>query len=277
MKLAQYHRQLTTLLSGIYENREAGNVSKYLLEELYGKQFLLSERELSTAEVQKLDTLSLRLLQCEPVQYITGTAWFFDAPFKVSPAVLIPRPETEELVQLAIDLTGDKALAVLDIGTGSGCIAISVKKRCPQCVMYAIDISEAAIAVAQANAIAHQTEIHFYSCGIEQFNVPGIPGFDLILSNPPYIVPSEKASLHANVLQYEPHTALFTPGEDAMYFYRIIAKKTNQLLRPMGIVVMEIHEEHSKEVIDLFSTSGFNAVELHRDFQGKPRIVTAKK
>lgn len=277
MKLSVYQNALITQLSELYEEREAGNISKYLLEEKFGKQHLRDDNELTETEISELEILKNRLIKAEPVQYVLEEAWFYNLPFKVTPAVLIPRPETEELVLLAIEIIQNKTSKILDIGTGSGCITISIKKQCPQCEMHAIDISKDAIAIAKQNAEKMETTISFHTCSIENFDEENNSNFDIIISNPPYILPAEKKSMHNNVLQYEPHIALFTPEDDALYFYRIIAKKAKQLLQSSGILLFEIHENQSAAIKDLLITFGFTDVEILMDFQNKPRIAKAKK
>ncbi|MBK7109244.1 MAG: peptide chain release factor N(5)-glutamine methyltransferase [Bacteroidetes bacterium] len=163
------------------------------------------------------------MLKAEPIQYILEEAWFYNLPFIVTPTVLIPRPETEELVHLAIELIQNKLRKILDIGTGSGCIAISIKKQCPQCE-NGTRYFRRHITIAKQNAEKMETAISFHTSSIENFYKESNSNFDIIISNPPYILPAEKI-MHNNVLQYEPHIALFTPENDALYFYRLLQKK----------------------------------------------------
>ncbi|MBK8681805.1 MAG: peptide chain release factor N(5)-glutamine methyltransferase [Bacteroidetes bacterium] len=277
MKLSQYQKTLTIQLSALYDEREASNISKYFIEEKFGKQFLRDDKELTETEIATFDILKNRLLKAEPIQYILEEAWFYNLPFIVTPTVLIPRPETEELVHLAIELIQNKLRKILDIGTGSGCIAISIKKQCPQCEMHALDISEDAITIAKQNAEKMETAISFHTSSIENFYKESNSNFDIIISNPPYILPAEKKSMHNNVLQYEPHVALFTPENDALYFYRVIAEKAKQLLQSSGLLLFEIHEDQSDAIKDLLITFGFSDVEILKDFQNKARIAKAKK
>ncbi|MBX2897237.1 MAG: peptide chain release factor N(5)-glutamine methyltransferase [Cyclobacteriaceae bacterium] len=207
----------------------------------------------------------------EPIQYILGEADFFGKVFRVTPDVLIPRPETELLIHEI--LTHTKSIDkpnVLDIGTGSGCIAISLALEMP-CVVQAIDVSLNALSVAQENATLLKAPVKFYQQNILQ--QPIIEKFDLIVSNPPYISQQEKQHMKQNVLDYEPHTALFPIGDDPLVFYRVITRQAQQALRKGGSLWFEINEHYTNEISEIMITNGFENVTVVKDWNGKERVV----
>ena len=219
-----------------------------------------------------------RLKQHIPVQYITGEAWFHNLKFLVNEHVLIPRPETEELVQAAINFlkihTGKK---VLEIGTGSGCIAISIKKNIPDAQIISVDVSTDAIKTAKANAVLNNVSVEFREINFlkkEDYNTLG--NFDLIISNPPYIPAYEKKGLDKNVALYEPAIALFVPDKDPLIFYRYILSFANDHMSVGGVIFLEIHENLSKETQALFSGENYSA-EIKRDIFGKERMLVCSK
>ncbi len=220
-----------------------------------------------------------RLKKHEPIQYITGKVWFCDSIFNVNPSVLIPRPETEELVNKVCESIADKALNILDIGTGSGCIAIGIKKLKPKSSVVAIDISEEALNIATNNAvqILGEDSVLFINRNIlkpdfaEVFKIK----FDIIVSNPPYIPETEKEIIQSNVLNFEPHLALFC-GNDPLQFYKSIATQAKQLLKPDGLLFFEIHKYFGEEVLGMLQNESYSEIELIKDFQGKDRIIKAK-
>ncbi len=231
------------------------------------------------------------LLQHKPVQYVLGEAWFYKMKFKVNEQVLIPRPETEELVQLVAEdwkptkgrqeLSGEnqiqgsgRKLTMLDIGTGSGCIAITIKKKLPEIMIHAIDVSPGALSVAKENAKNHQTEIRFLRMDfLNEDNWKSLPVFDIISSNPPYIPLKEKDKLDKNVTAFEPHTALFVPDDTALLFYEKIAVFGKTHLGRNGKIYVEIHEDFAKETLKVFEQ--FYTVEIKKDIFGKERMLTA--
>lgn len=216
-----------------------------------------------------------RINSHEPIQYILGEADFFGRVFKVTPDVLIPRPETELLIHEILKNTKsiDKP-NVLDIGTGSGCIAISLALEMP-CDVQAIDVSLNALSVAQENATLLSAPLKFYMQNILQ--QPIIEKFDLIVSNPPYISQQEKQHMKQNVLNYEPHTALFPIDDDPLVFYRVITKQCQQALKPGGSLWFEINEHYAKEICEIITTNGFGDVTVVKDWNGKERVVWGKK
>jgi release factor glutamine methyltransferase len=216
-----------------------------------------------------------RINSHEPIQYILGEADFFGRVFQVTPDVLIPRPETELLIHEILKNTKsiDKP-NVLDIGTGSGCIAISLELEMP-CVVQAIDVSLNALNVAQENAAVLSAPIKFYQQDI--LLEPITKKFDLIVSNPPYISQQEKQHMKRNVLNYEPHTALFPIGDDPLVFYRVITKQAQQALKPGGSLWFEINEHYAKEICEIMITNGLGDVTVVKDWNRKERLVWGKK
>lgn len=230
---------------------------------------ILSEKEIE--EVDFTDVIQ-RLNRHEPLQYILGEADFYGRKFKVNSSVLIPRPETELLIREILK-HHPVAPVILDIGTGSGCIAISLKLEIPTAKVLALDISEEALHVANENSKNLCAEVEFINRNfLHDFSIDPV---DIIVSNPPYVCEGEKTSMNKNVLDYEPHQALFVPNDDPLLFYKVIAKRRQLLLRPKGKVFAEINELLGKEVKELFETAGFSSVQIIKDLDGKDRIVVA--
>jgi release factor glutamine methyltransferase len=238
---------------------------------------------LSPEGLTQLEQYTRELLTHKPVQYVLHEAWFCGMPFYVDEQVLIPRPETEELVEWVAE-NGRRQMAdgsslitlkILDIGTGSGCIPVSLKKKLPQAEVYACDVSEGALTVAAKNAAAQQTDIHFLHADFLDIDTwTSLPAVDIIVSNPPYIPFHNKNSMLQNVLAYEPHLALFVPNDDALLFYDAIARFAQKQLLPGGCIFCEIHEDLGEPAKTLFESKGFTA-EVKKDFQGKDRMVKA--
>ena len=279
MLVKKYISGLSEELNSIYDNREANNIANYVVEELFGKLFIKTNHILEPSRIEQLNDIKKRLLNYEPVQYILGEAWFYGLKFKVDRSVLIPRPETEELVELIIKENSINAPIILDIGTGSGCIPIIIKKEIPTAEVYTFDISPDAIGIAQQNAISHQTNIQIFEGDILHFNEIKfkLPEFDIIVSNPPYVNPSDKNSLHKNILDFEPQLALFEKENDAFIFYKKILEFTISQLKPQGKLYFEIPENKGDVIINLISGYAFNEIKIINDMQGKERIVTAVK
>lgn len=253
--------------------------------------------ELSDFQKSTLEQMASRIADGEPVQYVIGKAEFMGLPISVASGVLIPRPETEELVEYVLThiastaesftdtsaLTDTSVLKILDIGTGSGCIALSLKHHLPNAEIHAIDISDAALQQASANADDLGLSITFHKCDIldtrqvsETFG--GSDGqFSAIVSNPPYICDSERTDMETNVLDHEPSLALFVPDDDPLLFYRAIGNIALPLLRKEGILAFEINRRYGAEVCTLLESLGYHAVELHLDIFGNQRIVTARR
>ncbi|XCI75384.1 MAG: peptide chain release factor N(5)-glutamine methyltransferase [Flavobacteriales bacterium] len=211
-----------------------------------------------------------------PIQYVLGQAHFFDLDWTVDERVLIPRSETEELISWVIaDQASKGPLRLLDVGTGSGCIAISLKHRSPEIKIHALDISAQALEIARQNAVQHNVEVFFHQIDILQDLSESWPFFDVIVSNPPYVKESEKALMHPNVYQYEPAEALFVPDEDPLIFYRKIASWAKQKLSARGVVYFEINQFLATETASLIERLGYTEVEIRKDIQGYPRMLKA--
>jgi release factor glutamine methyltransferase len=236
--------------------------------------------EVSETDFKKWQTIISELKTEKPIQYITGEAWFYGLRFEVNENTLIPRPETEELVEWIVDglkIKG-KGQRVLDIGTGSGCIPIALKKEIPSAQVSAIDISEKALEMARKNALNNQVEVNFIQQDILQSTNLQISKssnllFDVIVSNPPYVRNLEKHEIKKNVLDYEPHLALFVDDSDALLFYRKIAQLALKSLTPNGKLFFEINQYLAKETVELVEQLGFKNIELRKDFMGNDRMI----
>lgn len=267
-------------LSGYCTPDEAHALTRIIATELLGVSqmaFYLKDDITLTAEQQaQFESAIERLQKHEPIQYIQGYSNFCGLRFKVTPATLIPRPETSELVEwIAVDHSG-KAASILDIGTGSGCIAISLANKLPQSKVTAWDISPEALAIAAENSKANGCDIAFKQVDILAYEPTG-GQFDIIVSNPPYIKESEKSAMHSNVLDWEPHTALFVPDSDPLLFYRTIANKGLTLLKPGGTLYFEINRAHGAETAELLANYGYTSIELRKDISGNDRMIKATR
>lgn len=240
------------------------------LSEIVTRKF----NDLSDNEKQTINHVIQRLLEKEPIQYIVGTTEFYGLKFKVTPSVLIPRPETEELVEW-ITASGKDVPRILDIGTGSGCIAISLAKLLPGSNVEAWDISQEALDVAQHNAQLNNVKVSFKKVNVLQPYVIHTP-FDIIVSNPPYIQELEKKTMDENVLNYEPHTALFVEGNNALIFYDRIAELALNHLSEDGVLYFEISHSKGEKVVNLLKEKGFKDIELQKDISGNNRMIRAK-
>ncbi|MGL5892843.1 MAG: peptide chain release factor N(5)-glutamine methyltransferase [Bacteroidia bacterium] len=275
-------RWFRTQLAERYERDEIDRMAEYCLEAFAGYSrndlLLRPESRVTESELLKLHFAVKDLKRGRPLQYILGKAWFFGLTLQVTPDVLIPRPETEELVQLIIDeqqqTTG--SFSILDIGTGSGCIAVALKKKLPRCHVYALDVSHEALQIAKANAEANEAEIKFIEADILNESLHDqLPRCQVIVSNPPYVLDSEKDSMAQHVVEHEPHTALFVPDTDQLKFYRVIGKMALEKLKPGGTLYLEINEALGLETCMLMQKIGFKNVQLKKDMQGKDRMITA--
>ena len=279
--LQKTKRHFTEALAERFTQREAEQLMRILLEDLFGLDLKrqLMEPNLRIDEWQhfRLEQATKRLLAGEPVQYVTGMARFGDLLIKVSPEVLIPRPETEEMVQkICASLPADKPLRIWDIGTGSGCIAIALAKHFEHAEVIAFDVSKEALQIAKENAESNGAKVQFVCDDVlnptsDYFSQP----VDLVVSNPPYVCDSERIMMEKNVLDWEPETALFVPDDDPLRFYRRILALAKNQLRPGGQVWFEINERMGEEMLSLCRETGFSNVEVLEDFAGKPRFVRA--
>ena len=277
--LQKTKRHFTALLAEKYPQREAEQLMRILLEDLFGidwnQQLMNPNLRIDEFQYYQLGEAVKRLLSGEPVQYVTGMARFNDQILKVSPAVLIPRPETEELVQrIGTNLPEEKPIRIWDIGTGSGCIAIALAKQFSNAEVIAFDVSEEALQIAMENAESNGAKVTFVQDDVlhptsDYFNQP----VDLVVSNPPYVCDSERTAMEANVLDWEPEKALFVPDDDPLRFYCQILALAKKQLNPDGQVWFEINERMGVEMLSLCREMGFSNAEVLEDFAGKSRFV----
>ncbi|MDR3180341.1 MAG: peptide chain release factor N(5)-glutamine methyltransferase [Prevotellaceae bacterium] len=276
-------------LQPLYPAKEARVLAYQLLQHYSGlsraQLYACSGQELSHNLVEKIEAGIDGLLASKPLQYIIGEAEFCGLPFMVNESVLIPRPETEELVQLAVQTLRtlqhkSEPVKALDLCTGSGCIAVSVAAQLPAVPVAACDVSREALEVAQINAQRHHTQIDFFSYDIlQQQEVLAAhlapASVQAILSNPPYVRRSEQALMQPNVLRYEPHLALFVDDDDPLVFYRAIASVARQYLAPAGFVLVEINEALAEATAEVFRAAGFFNIQIKKDLNDKNRFVMA--
>lgn len=273
-------------LAALYSPAEADSQAGLILSHITGKsyaQLLASdEQSLPAQESEAARAIVDRLLQAEPIQYILGEASFYDLQFRVNEHTLIPRPETEELVELILaDYKEKKGMRLLDVGTGSGCIALTLAKHLTLAEVVALDISAEALAVAKTNArLLELRNVSFVQADIlsatdRQMALCGT--FDCIVSNPPYVLMEEKEAMDDNVLKYEPGTALFVPDDNPLLFYRAIAFLGRELLRQGGGLYFEINARYGRELVEMIEGMDYQSVVLLRDLSGKDRIIRAWK
>ena len=295
------YNQLWKRLNAIYNEREAQAIVRTVLDALFGMSLtdicLGKVTQLSADDTTRLEKIMQRLEKSEPVQYVLGAEWFAGRLFDVAPGVLIPRPETEDLVKWTCDEAKEKEKednskeergkeekevskkgeeaphpSILDIGTGSGCIAITVALALPQARVTAWDISTDALAIAAGNAHRLGASVRF-----EHQDALSAPDdeerWDVIVSNPPYICDRERADMSDNVLSYEPELALFVPDNDPLLFYRAIARYASKALKPGGRLLFETNTAYAHEVAQVMANEGFTAIEVRNDCFGKPRMV----
>jgi release factor glutamine methyltransferase len=285
MTIHEAQQQLKFQLYEVYDDREAANIADWVMESITEwkriDRIVHKDFSLLNAQVEQLQQITNSLLQHEPVQYVLGEAWFYGYKFYVNKHVLIPRPETEELVDWMITDVLDKELTVatlLDIGTGSGCIPIAIKKQLPTVEVHSCDVSEGALSVAKKNAAFMEAVIQFHHLNfLYEEERTALPVVDIVISNPPYIPMRDKSNMQKNVLEHEPHLALFVPDEDALIFYTAIADFAKTHLSAKGAIYVETHEELAQQVADVFSLSGLIQVEVKKDLQQKTRMVKARK
>ena len=290
MLLKNYKTTFLQELSSLYEEQEIESFFYIILEKLHGLKridlALNPQTVMDGAHLKQWKNIVSELKKQRPVQYILGETTFYGLSFLVNENTLIPRPETEELVELIIksfeSSVSGSGLKILDIGTGSGCIAISLAKNIPNAAVFAIDVSEKALAIAKKNAELNKVAIDFISTNIlDVVTLSAVAGldkqFDIIVSNPPYVRNLEKDEIKPNVLEYEPHLALFVDDIDPLLFYRKIAELAIKNLNPNGKLYFEINQYLGKETIKLLEDFGFRNVELKKDIYGNDRIISCEK
>jgi release factor glutamine methyltransferase len=281
MLLKNYRTQFTQELTPIFDEMEIESFFYIVLEAFHQLKridlALNPDLEINDLQLLQWEAVLLQLKEQKPIQYIMGETEFFGLPFYVNENTLIPRPETEELVDwISRDLTINECndLKILDIGTGSGCIAIALAKKFTNAQVFAIDVSEKALATAQKNAIRNEVNVTFI-----QKNILEIENleqqFDIIVSNPPYVRNLEKVEIHKNVLAYEPHLALFVEDDNALVFYQKITELAAKNLSENGQLYFEINQYLGKEMIKLLSENNFATIELRKDIYGNDRMIKA--
>lgn len=297
MKLFEAEHYIREQLKEIYEEQESANIAALLIEHctsLFKTERVSKKQEpLSSHQIEQIHKGLERLINHEPIQYIMNKAWFYRMELYVDKNVLIPRPETEELVQWIVDdvkasgkdvfirkpMEADETtqLKILDVGTGSGCIALALKKTMPKAEVWGCDVSEEALNVARRNGSLLDIRVDFQGLNfLDEGQQKLLPTVDIIVSNPPYVPTKDKEQMHANVVDHEPHTALFVPDNDSLIFYKALADFGKKRLYANGSVYMEIHEALGQDVIYLFKQNGYTNIELRKDMQGKERMIRAE-
>jgi release factor glutamine methyltransferase len=297
MKAAEAYQMLSSSLLSIYEKGEAESIARIVMEDAFGKKhgsFTSVDSSLTLHEQYLLSQILERLMSEEPVQYVVGQAYFYGLKFKVNRNVLIPRQETEELVAWVLETVGHTPkqsgssksfladptsfLRILDIGTGSGCIPVTLKHKLPDAEVHAIDVSSGALETAIANASSIGTEVYFHQMDmLDKMTWYALPVFDVIVSNPPYITEKEAHLLPKNVIEHEPHIALFTGDNNALRFVNVIADFATIHLRTGGLLFFETNEFYTREAAKLLAAKGYFNVELRMDMNGKERMLRAVK
>ena len=268
-------------LEGLYPPEEIegfiriifASIKQYNLTDL----FLKRDEILKQNETQFISKIISRLKANEPIQYIFGETEFYDLPFKLSENVLIPRPETEELVDWILKSRKNTPTRILDVGTGSGCIPVSLKKNWTNAQVMACDISEKALKIAQLNAGINQTEVAFFHLNILNPLLPAsFPNIDILVSNPPYVTETEKKLMPKNVLNFEPKQALFVPDDNPLLFYKALVDFGKKYLNEKGQIFWEINEAFGKDCENLLKENGFKNVKLKKDINGRDRMIFAE-
>ena len=279
----KYFQTFKQKLQAVFGPEEGLAITNYVCtEELLIKwnQLAYLDKTLSDAEVARFDGMLTRLLKTEPLQQVLGYAWFCGLKFKVNKDVLIPRPETEELVAFVLAHYGNnpQPSTIVDLGTGSGCIPIALKKSLSSASVFGVDIMENALQVAAENAYLNKADVTFAKANMLDIELMKTLFSDLahplcLISNPPYIAQSEEASMHSNVLKYEPHTALFVPDDNALLFYEAIAQLASTQLKKGDSIWLEINPLLANQTLSLFNQSGYQKAVLLNDMQGKQRFI----
>ncbi len=277
-KTIQY---IKTELAAYYPETEISGFVRLLSESVlsmsYTDMILKKDRIVTAEESNSIAEIVDRLKKHEPIQYILGEAEFFGLTLEVNPAVLIPRPETEELVHLIVKSQLPSQAKILDIGTGSGCIALALKSELPKSSVTGIDISEAALQTAKKNALKNELDVEFKLADILNWKDYSWPKLDVIVSNPPYVRELEKEKMEQNVLAFEPEGALYVPDDDPLIFYRPITEFARKTLQKKGRLYFEINEYLGEEMKELVKSLGFSKVELHQDINGRNRMLECMK
>lgn len=278
LKIKDIRIHLKNCLGHQYPDNELRGFGNWILEHLFDytitDALLNADRTLTEKNSSDLEFIIKHLKQEKPIQQIVGYSWFYGRKFLLNEHVLIPRPETEELVDWMLkDSLNDRS--ILEVGTGSGCIAITLALN-TNATIVSIDVSELALKQAKTNALALNASVAFCKADVlDDSSCESFGCFDVIVSNPPYVLESDKQMMSTNVLEYEPHLALFVSSDDPLLFYRAIASMATRKLNANGVLYFEIHENYGQEALDMLSLKGFKELELRKDLQGKDRMVKA--
>lgn len=272
--------RLTHAATQVYDQREARSLAMMAVEALTGadrtRLLVDPHSEIGAIDMHEVERYERELATARPIQYIIGMAEFCDLNFEVGEGVLVPRPETEQLVRWIADEC-PKAHSVLDIGTGSGAIAVALAKLLPSAKVAAMDISEVAIDYAKRNADRNQVEVQVIKGDALGDWWRGFEGLDVVVSNPPYVPESDRMAMHRNVLDFEPELALFVPDNDLLRFYRAIAEGAAHALRSGGALYFEIYENAAEQMVEMLDAQGWTEIELRRDFNDKNRMIRCRK
>jgi len=264
-------------LNGFYPASEISSFIFLIFEYILGysrtKLLISYDEEISEKSYQKILNILADLKSFKPIQYILGSTTFYDLTFKVASGVLIPRPETEELVNWIINENSNKQHQILDIGTGSGCIAISLAKNLPNSKIYAADISSQALHIAEQNSRLNDVNIETIKLDILNYPDTMEENFNIIVSNPPYVTEKEKQLMQKNVLEFEPELALFVPNTDPLRFYKKIAEFGIIYLNPKGKIYFEINEVYGSETAQMMEQKGYTNISIRKDINGKDRML----
>lgn len=271
---------IRSALQKCYSAQEAANLSRIICCEMLGQStvdyYLGKDMTLSAKDKKELESILSRLCNSEPIQYVQGTARFLGRSFRVAPGVLIPRPETEELVELMLkDISPSSR--ILDIGTGSGCIAVSLSKELPKAQVTAWDVSEEALAIARSNNELLQASVRFALCDVLAYQPTPDDCFDVIVSNPPYVTETEKQDMERNVLDWEPFLALFVPDSDPLRFYRRIGELGLKMLAAGGKLYFEINRAFGEATVAMLREQGYTNACIRKDISGNDRYVIAER
>src|SRR5690606_10923940 len=267
--------RIATELSTVYDREESMAIARFVSDYMVESKMLNPDAEVEQTEETWLEEVLSRLKKSEPVQYVLGFAYFMGRRYVVNKDVLIPRPETEELLELVYKKSERGSFTAIDIGTGSGCIAVELSKKYPKARVYAVDVSERALAVASENSKNQNVQINFVSDDILHPAMEKYPTFDLIVSNPPYVAIDEKEFMHANVINYYPHLALF--ASNPLEFYEAIARFAEKKLKSEGKIFLEINPVYAESTLEIYQRTGFSDIELVKDITGKQRFLFCRK
>lgn len=272
---------IRTALQPLYDEREAAAIAYLYVQTKFGMQryelALRGQEEVEAVKMAEIEQDVEKLKQGCPVQYVLGETEFYGLAFKVTPSVLIPRQETEELVQMIVEQNKGRSVKIWDVGTGSGCIAVTLAKMLPNAQVFATDISEDALAVARSNAQRNGVGVTFARHDMRDTDHLPFDGvrFDVIVSNPPYIPASDRAKMHRNVTDYEPSLALFVPDDDKLWCYKAVAQIGERVLNPGGRIYVETYHDFHEEIEEIFQQYGMREIQSMKDLNGNLRFVSA--